>query len=941
MKIGMKLMVGFASVAAVLAAVGIIGIQNSRSMKLAQEEVLHRASQVDAAMDSMYVMGRSMQMVMELMAAQNPSELRGAQQEFEAFADTFDANNGALLNGGTVDGHEIAAVAKTSVRQKIENADKLHDLKFDPAVRRIVAIKTELFQLNSREHNKEGARLSQLNDELHAFDEQADGAGEEILALMGGVEEMAASEAEKTAAASMALADRSQSVNMVALVVGIVLAIGIGVFLTRSIVSPVREITGIANGLAQGDVGQRISIDRKDEIGELANSFGTLMNVLQKRAEMARQIGEGNLDDDVDVLSDKDILGLAMRDMKANILTLLDDTEEMVAAAVDGRLEVRANTERHNGKWKNIVGGLNDAVGALVGHLDAMSTPAMMIDANYNVRYMNKIAAGLLGKTQSQVIGTKCYDNFKTEDCNTENCACRRAMTTKSQASSETTARPDTGATYEIAYSGIPMHDRQHNVIGAFEVITDQTAVKRAARIADKQAHFQSGEVDKLVANLRAVAKGDLSISTDVAESDADTVEIAQNFLVINDNLTQMTNAIGHLSEDANTLATAAVDGDLKVRADESRHQGDYRNVVAGMNNIVEAMAQPIDEAATVLSELANYDLRARMEGNYAGDFEKIKHSVNQASSVLHDAMAQVQQAVGQVNSAAQQISTSSQQVAEGASEQASSLEETTSSMEEMSGMTKQNADNTRQAQTLAENTRNAANKGTGEMTRMVDAMGKIKTSAQRTAEIIKDINDIAFQTNLLALNAAVEAARAGDAGRGFAVVAEEVRNLAGRAKDAAQNTESLIKESVTLAETGEGISGDVNDNLTTMVGAIQKVTDIISEITVASSEQARGIEQVNKAMVEMDQVTQRAAANSEESSSAAEELAGQAQELMSLVSRFKLDAHLHSAPMVRTTTPPVNDQLKRPLNNSQSEKGASLAHEIMPMEDDSDFAEF
>ena len=255
--------------------------------------------------------------------------------------------------------------------------------------------------------------------------------------------------------------------------------------------------------------------------------------------------------------------------------------------------------------------------------------------------------------------------------------------------------------------------------------------------------------------------------------------------------------------------------------------------------------------------------------------------------------------------------------------------------------MTKQNADNTRQAQMLSEETRDAANRGTGEMTRMVDAMGKIKTSAERTAEIIKDINDIAFQTNLLALNAAVEAARAGDAGRGFAVVAEEVRNLAGRAKDAARNTESLIKESVHLAETGEGISGDVNENLQRMVGAIQKVTDIISEITVASSEQARGIEQVNKAMVEMDQVTQRAAANSEESSSAAEELAGQAQELMSLVSKFKLDNRMHAAVPVRPTSPPVYDNRRKPQGKSGKHDMTSHPLEMMSTDDDPDFTEF
>lgn len=382
----------------------------------------------------------------------------------------------------------------------------------------------------------------------------------------------------------------------------------------------------------------------------------------------------------------------------------------------------------------------------------------------------------------------------------------------------------------------------------------------------------------------------------------------------------------------------AALEGELGTRADETKHHGDYRNIVAGMNNIVEAMAQPIDEAAQVLSQLAAYDLRARVTGEYAGDFAKIKDSINTTGEVLHEAVAQVKTAVRQVNAAAQQISMSSQQVAEGASEQASSLEETTSSMEEMSGMTKQNADNTASAKALAENTKSTADKGTNEMDRMVGAMGQIKTAANKTAEIIKDINDIAFQTNLLALNAAVEAARAGDAGRGFAVVAEEVRNLAGRAKDAAQNTETLIKQSVTLAETGEKISGEVNENLRAMADSVSKVTDIISEITVASQEQARGIEQVNRAMVEMDKATQRSAANSEESSSAAEELAGQAEELAAMVAKFQLN---EQSPNVVHRAQKV---LKRAIETSSSAASSEMnvpPHEIMPMDDDPDFAEF
>jgi len=315
-----------------------------------------------------------------------------------------------------------------------------------------------------------------------------------------------------------------------------------------------------------------------------------------------------------------------------------------------------------------------------------------------------------------------------------------------------------------------------------------------------------------------------------------------------------------------------------------------------------------------------------------------------------------VDDAVEQVSSASQQIASSSQQVAQGASEQASSLEETSSSLEEMSGMTKQNADNTIQARTLAQSTKEAAEKGGLAMTRMIDAMEKIRAASEGTSQIIKDINEIAFQTNLLALNAAVEAARAGDAGRGFAVVAEEVRSLALRSKEAAKKTEDLIKMSVGHAENGRVISGEVAGSLTEIVSAAGKVNDIVSEIAVASQEQSRGIEQVNTAVGEMDKVVQVAAANAEESSSAAEELSSQSEELTGLVGRFQLerdasrrtvkrDATVELRRRTATASVPVRRPAPagapRPRNNGGNGVRKPTVEEVIPFDGDPEFRDF
>jgi len=207
-----------------------------------------------------------------------------------------------------------------------------------------------------------------------------------------------------------------------------------------------------------------------------------------------------------------------------------------------------------------------------------------------------------------------------------------------------------------------------------------------------------------------------------------------------------------------------------------------------------------------------------------------------------------------------------------------------------MAGQTRQTADNAAQADAMAREASRAAEEGGTSIAHMSGTMGKIRAAAEGTSHIIKEVNEIAFQTNLLALNAAVEAARAGEAGRGFAVVAEEVRSLALRSKQAANRTEELIRESVVQAGAGEATTRDVSERFTRIAGAVGRVTDLVSEIASAAREQAQGVAQLDKAMGEMDQVTQQNAASSEESSSAAAELSGRSGELAALVAGFQLE---------------------------------------------------
>lgn len=240
-----------------------------------------------------------------------------------------------------------------------------------------------------------------------------------------------------------------------------------------------------------------------------------------------------------------------------------------------------------------------------------------------------------------------------------------------------------------------------------------------------------------------------------------------------------------------------------------------------------------------------------------------------------------------QVASASGQVSSSSQSLAEGATESAAGLEETSSSLEEMAAMTRQSSDNAQQANVLSGEARKAADSGSIAMGKMSCAINEIQQSSNKTAKIIKVIDEIAFQTNLLALNAAVEAARAGEAGKGFAVVAEEVRNLAKRSAEAAKNTSELIEESVKNSQSGVDIASEVGAVLNEIVCSIGKTSELVGEIAAASAEQSQGIDQINTAVAQMDQVTQSNAANAEESASASEELSSQALQMNEMVSEL------------------------------------------------------
>ena len=321
-------------------------------------------------------------------------------------------------------------------------------------------------------------------------------------------------------------------------------------------------------------------------------------------------------------------------------------------------------------------------------------------------------------------------------------------------------------------------------------------------------------------------------------------------------------------------------------------------------------MEKLVTEAQNVLGRLANNDLTQEMTETYRGDLDKVKCSINAVVQNLTQTITSVREAVQAVSSGAEQITKGNEDLSQRTSEQASALEETSASMEEMTSTVKQNADNAKQANQLAIAARDIADKGGSVTVRAVEAMGEINKSSKKIADIITVIDEIAFQTNLLALNAAVEAARAGEHGRGFAVVAAEVRNLAQRSATAAKEIKGLINESIQRVSDGSELVNQSGKTLEEIVSSVKRVTDIIAEITAASQEQAQGIDQVNKAIMQMDETTQQNAALVEETTSASQSMKDQARELMSQMDVFVVNASEGHAP-ARTAVPSARTAAK------------------------------
>jgi methyl-accepting chemotaxis protein len=363
------------------------------------------------------------------------------------------------------------------------------------------------------------------------------------------------------------------------------------------------------------------------------------------------------------------------------------------------------------------------------------------------------------------------------------------------------------------------------------------------------------------------------------------------------DEVGAMAKAVQVFKDNALALRESEAQAEAQRRAaEEERARNEAIRVEAARQ-----VQQVVTGLGVGLEWMAKGDLTYRITDEFVEEYKKVQEDFNEAIAQLQETIRNIAQSSSEVSNAASEISVSTSDLSQRTEEQAASLEETSASMEQMAVTVKKNAENAQQANQFANETAAVADRGGEVVSQAISAMSRIEDSSRKISDIISVIDEIARQTNLLALNAAVEAARAGEAGRGFAVVASEVRSLAQRSSQAAKDIKDLITNSSTQVQEGVELVNSAGASLTEIVQSIKKVAQIVSDISVASNEQATGIDQINTALNQMDEVTQQNSALVEENAATAKTLEQQSGAMNSSVGSFKLS--IAGAAAAATTT--------------------------------------
>ncbi|MBP6491436.1 MAG: HAMP domain-containing protein [Clostridia bacterium] len=758
--------------------------------------------------------------------------------------------------------------------------------------------------------------------------------------------------------------------------------------------------------MGRGHFEERMNLGRRDEIGQMADLIDSFADELQTNViGVMNKISEGTISMDIMVKDERDQISPAMKRTVETIRELKEDLGALIGAVSQGKLDRRGNAEAYSGTWKELVLEINGLIDALVAPINITADYVKRISNGDIPEIITEEYQGDFNEIKNNINGGINVMNHLLEETNhliqsvregkleargDDSCCSGEWSTLVKEMNHMIDAfvKPISmmsGYLERVGRGEIPpvitetyygdfneIKNSLNSCITGLEGLTEGRNVLEVMKLNDftqkvqgtyqgifaeiaESINMVAGRFNAIIAVVNNIAVGDLKQLSEFKNigkrCENDTLMPAFTIVLGN---------IKALVDETAILSAAAIEGNLSVRGDADKFEGEYANVIRGINETLEAVVVPIDEVTSVMNEMSKGMLNVSVRGEYKGEYAVLSTAVNSTATSMHAVVDEISNVIGQiaagnlnlekvrtyrgdyvgisdslntileslnevlgeihtsseqVSIGSKQVSDGSQALSQGTTEQASSVEELNAAVSEVAVKTKENARSANQANQVTLTVKDHAEMGNVHMEEMLEAMKEISESSVNISKIIKVIDDIAFQTNILALNAAVEAARAGQHGKGFAVVAEEVRNLAARSAQASKETTELIQGSMKKAEKGTEIANNTARALDEIVDGIGQTSNIISEIAVLSNEQANGISQINTGLEQVAQVVQNNAATAEESAASSEELSSQAELLKEMVGRFQLRNEVKRIAIDVTNSPRIL------LNSEETDK--------------------